>query len=76
MFADNSAVLVDDEAEATDILYDITRVTQSYGLTINTDKTKVLTSDDKSPAIVQLNDNLIEQVREFKYLRLLVQEQK
>ena len=59
MSADDSAVLADDEAEAADVLYDTTRVTQSYGLRINTDKTKVLTSDG-SPATVQLNDDLIE----------------
>lgn len=53
MFADNNAILANNDAEATDILYDIARVAQSYGLKINADKTKVLT--DGSVAIVHLD---------------------
>ena len=75
MFPDDSAILANDDAEATDILYDIARTAQPYGLRINADKTKVLTTDG-SQATVPLEGALIEQVREFKYLRSLLQEKK
>ena len=71
MFSDDG----DNDAEATDILYDIARRAKSYGLIINADKTKVLTSDF-SPPNIQLDGVQIEQVREFKYLESLIQEKK
>ena len=45
MFADDSAILTDNDAEATDILCNIARIAQSYSLKINVDKTKVLTTN-------------------------------
>uniref|UniRef100_A0A8C9WF11 Reverse transcriptase domain-containing protein n=1 Tax=Scleropages formosus TaxID=113540 RepID=A0A8C9WF11_SCLFO len=60
---------------ATDILCQIACTTQSYGLRINADKTKVMTTDG-SQANVHLNGIQIEQVQEFKYLGSLVQEKK
>ena len=75
MFADDSAILTDNDAEATDILCDIARIAQSYGLKINVDKTKVLTTDG-SQATVHFEGVQIEQVQEFKYLGSLVQEKK
>uniref|UniRef100_A0A914W8L9 Reverse transcriptase domain-containing protein n=1 Tax=Plectus sambesii TaxID=2011161 RepID=A0A914W8L9_9BILA len=75
MFADDGAVFADTDAEATDTLYNIARIAQSYGLKINAEKTKALTTDG-SPAHVHLNGGQIEQVREFKYLGSLVQEKK
>ncbi|CAM4528368.1 unnamed protein product [Leuciscus chuanchicus] len=62
MFADDSGVLAKDDAEATDILYEIASVAQSYGLKINVDQTKVLTTDG-SPADVNLDGIQIEQVQ-------------
>lgn len=59
MFADDSAVLADDDAEATNILYNIAHISQSFGLRINTEKTKVL-STDGSPTNVHLNGDQIE----------------
>ncbi|RXM98263.1 RNA-directed DNA polymerase from mobile element jockey [Acipenser ruthenus] len=75
MFADDSAIFADTDAEATDILYSIARVAELYGLKINADKTKVLTTDG-SPANVHLDGTQIEQVQEFKYLGSVVQEKK
>ncbi|CAM4496109.1 unnamed protein product [Leuciscus chuanchicus] len=75
MFADDSGVLAEDDAEATDILYEIASVAQSYGLKINVDKTKVLTTDG-SPADVNLDGIQIEQVQKFKYLGSLVEERR
>lgn len=75
MFANDSAIFADTDAEATNCLYDIACIAESYGLKINANKTKVLTSDG-SLASVQLNGAQIEQVREFKYLGSLVQEKK
>ena len=75
MFADDSAIFAESDAEATNILHDIAIVAEPYGLKINSDKTKVLTSDG-SPAIVFLNNLQIEQVKEFKYLGSYVQEKK
>ena len=40
MFADDSAIFADSDADATDILHDIAQVAQSYGLKINAEKTK------------------------------------
>ena len=75
MFADDSAIFTDNAAEATDILYDIARIAQQYGLKINVDKTKVLTTDG-SPATVHFEGVQIDQVQDFKYLGSLVQEKK
>uniref|UniRef100_A0A914XBV3 Reverse transcriptase domain-containing protein n=1 Tax=Plectus sambesii TaxID=2011161 RepID=A0A914XBV3_9BILA len=75
MFADDSAVFANTDAEATDTLYNIAQIAQSYGLKINAEKTKALTTDGL-PAHVHLNGVQIEQVREFKYLGSLVQEKK
>jgi hypothetical protein len=75
MFADDSAIFADTDAEATDILYHIASIAQSYGLRINIDKTKVMTTDG-SQANVHLDEVQIEQVQEFKYLGSLVQEKK
>lgn len=69
MFADDSAVFADTNAEATDTLYNIARIAQSYGLKINAEKTKALTTDG-SPAHVHLDRVQIEQVHEFKYSTL------
>jgi len=75
MFADDSAIFANDDAEATNILNDIARIAQSYGLKINADKTKVMVLDG-SQAIVHLEGTQIEQVQEFKYLGSLLQEKK
>ena len=75
MFADDSAVLTDTDNDATDILKDIAHTAQSYGLQINAEKTKVITTDG-STANVFLNGTQIEQVKEFKYLGSLVQEKR
>ena len=53
MFSNDSAVFADADAEATNILYNITHISQSYGLKINADKTKVITTDG-SPENVYL----------------------
>ena len=45
MFADDSIVFADTEAETSAIIHDIKDVACSYGLTINADKTKVFISD-------------------------------
>ncbi len=64
MFADDIVILVNDNAEATCILCDIACIAQSYGLKINADKTKVL-STDGSLAIIHLDGDQIEQVQQF-----------
>jgi hypothetical protein len=73
MFADDSAIFANDDAEATAILNDIARTAKPYGLQINAEKTRVLTTDG-SLTTVQLDGVQIEQVKEFKYLGSLVQE--
>jgi len=75
VFADDSAIFAEADAEATNILYNIARISQSYGLKINVDKTKVLTTDG-SAASVHLDGAQVEQVEEFKYLGSVVQEKK
>ena len=75
MFADDSAVFANADEEATNILYNIAHIAQSYGLNINADKTKVITTDG-SPANVYLEGIQIEQVENIKYLGSLLQENK
>ena len=75
MLADDSAVFADADAEATNILYNITHIAQSYDLKINADKTKVITTDG-SLANVYLEGIQIKQVEKFKYLGSLLQEKK
>ncbi|KAL0192339.1 hypothetical protein M9458_010635, partial [Cirrhinus mrigala] len=65
MFADDSAIFAQDDAEATDILYDIACHARPYGLKISAEKTKVMTTDG-SPATVYLEDVQLEQVQKFK----------
>ncbi len=74
-FVDYSAILADTDAKATDTLNDISRITEPFGLKINIDKTKVLTTDG-SPANMYLEGITIEHVQNFKYLGFLVQEKK
>lgn len=75
MFADDSAIFAEDDTEATHILYDIARHSKLYGLKVNAEKTKVLTTDG-SPTIVHLNGVQIKQVQQFQYLGSLVEEKK
>ena len=75
MFADDSAVFADVDAGATNILYNIAHIVQSYSLKINADKTKVITTDG-SPANVYLEGIQIKQVEKIKYLGSLLQEKK
>ena len=70
MFADDSLIFADTEAEASVIIHDIKSSACSYDLTINADKTKVFTSDG-SRAIINL-----QQVQHFKYLGSIAEEQK
>ena len=53
MFSNDSAVFADADARVTNSLYNIAHIAQSYGLKINADKTKVITTDG-SPANVYL----------------------
>ncbi|VDP24430.1 unnamed protein product [Heligmosomoides polygyrus] len=75
MFADDSAVFADSDAEANKILQEIAAIALSYGLTMNAEKTKTLTTNG-SPCTLCLNNSQIEQVEEFKYLGSLVQQNK
>ncbi|KAL6730841.1 hypothetical protein Aduo_001773 [Ancylostoma duodenale] len=75
MYADDVAIFANDKAEATSILNDISVTAQPYGLIINAEKTKVLTTDG-APVIVHLNEAELEQVQNFKYLESIVQEKK
>lgn len=52
-------------ADDSAILHDIAQTAKSYGLEINMDKTKVLTTDG-SRTTVHLEGVQIEQVQEFK----------
>uniref|UniRef100_A0A3P9D8H3 Uncharacterized protein n=1 Tax=Maylandia zebra TaxID=106582 RepID=A0A3P9D8H3_9CICH len=63
------------DTEATHILYDISRHSKLYGLKVNAEKTKVLTTDG-SPMIVHLDGVQIKQVQQFQYLGSLVEEKK
>lgn len=74
-FADDSAIFANDDAEATDILFQVARTALTYGLRINAEKTKVLTTDG-SVANVHLEGVQIEQFGEFKYLGSLIEQQK
>ncbi|KAK6041872.1 hypothetical protein COOONC_17176 [Cooperia oncophora] len=75
MFADDSAIFAETDEEATNIMCSLSEIAQSYGLKINAEKTKVMTSDG-SPASVRLGSVALEQVSNFKYLGSVVQERK
>ncbi|VDP49382.1 unnamed protein product [Heligmosomoides polygyrus] len=75
MFADDSAIFADRDAEANEILQEIAAIALSYGLTVNAGKAKALTTDG-TPCILCLNISQIEQVDEFNYLGSLVQQNK
>ncbi|KAE9546983.1 hypothetical protein FO519_009804 [Halicephalobus sp. NKZ332] len=61
MFADDSAIFADNDEEATDTLYEISRIAHAY---------------DGSQSTVYLEGTRIEQVKKFKYLGSIVQEKK
>ena len=73
VFADDCVFFSDTEGEATEILNDISRAAQPYGLRINEAKTKMMTSDG-SNADVFLEGIRIEQVQKFKYLGSMLEE--
>ncbi|CAI5653223.1 unnamed protein product [Oreochromis niloticus] len=75
VFAGDIGVFAGDDTKVTDILFDIAWHSKPYGLKINAEKTKVLTTDG-SPAIVHLDGVQIKQVQQFKYLGSLVEEKK
>ncbi|KAK6032379.1 reverse transcriptase [Ostertagia ostertagi] len=60
MFADDSAIFAETDEEATNIMCSLSEIAQSYGLKINAEKTKVMTSDG-SPASVRLGSVALEQ---------------
>ncbi|KAK9978224.1 hypothetical protein ABG768_019984 [Culter alburnus] len=65
IFTDDSAIFADTDAEANNILH---HITQSHGLKIKADKTKVMAIDGS-----QVNVYL-KQVKALKYLESLLQE--
>ena len=75
MYADDSAIFADEDHEASLILRDIQEAARPFGLKINTDKTKVLTTDG-SPGQVFLDGVQLEQVPQFKYLGSIIREGK
>ncbi|EYC02030.1 hypothetical protein Y032_0102g3441 [Ancylostoma ceylanicum] len=75
MFADDSTIFADTDTKATDIISSIAEVAESYGLRINGDKTKIMTTNG-SEAKVYLEGVQLEQVQEFKYLGSLLEEKK
>ncbi|VDO71927.1 unnamed protein product [Heligmosomoides polygyrus] len=75
MFADDSAIFADTYAEANDILREIAAIGLPYGLTVNAEKKKALTTDG-SPCTLYLDNSQIEQVAEFKYFGSIVQQNK
>ncbi|EYC46121.1 hypothetical protein Y032_0407g912 [Ancylostoma ceylanicum] len=75
MYADDIAIFANDEDEAMSFLHDISMISKAYGLTINAEKTKVLTTDGTSVSVL-LNGVELEQVQHFKYLGSIVQQKK
>ena len=75
MFADDSVIFADTQAEAFVIIYDIKDVAYPYDLAINANKTKVFTSDGFR-VIMNLDNVRLEQVRYLKYLGSIVDERK
>ncbi|EYC37722.1 hypothetical protein Y032_0769g2196 [Ancylostoma ceylanicum] len=75
MYADDIAVVANDEAEAASILDDISLTARTYGLIVKAERTKVLTTDG-TPVVVRLNEAELEQVQNFEYLRSIAQEKK
>lgn len=71
MFADDSAVFAETEGDASAILHDIKTTAYAYGLKINGNKTKVITSDG-SRISIDLDGTQIEQVEQFKYLGSII----
>ncbi|VDO18840.1 unnamed protein product [Heligmosomoides polygyrus] len=75
MFADDSAIFANTDAEANDILRIIAAIALPYRLTVNAEKAKALTTDG-SPCTLYLHNSQIEQVAEFKHLGSIAQQNK
>ncbi|VDO86924.1 unnamed protein product [Heligmosomoides polygyrus] len=75
MFADDSVIFAETDAEANYILREIAAIALPYELTINAEKTKALITGG-SPCTLYLDNSQIEQAAEFKYLGSMVQQNK
>ena len=67
VFADDCVFFAENDTEASSILANISNTAKAFGLLINADKTKCMTSDG-SPTTVHLEGATIDQVQAFKYL--------
>jgi hypothetical protein len=79
LYADDMAILADDEGELEHCIQVLEAVTQRWGLTINVKKTKLWKGDwrvsggiqpgnDSTPAPIIIRGEAIEEVQDFKYL--------
>jgi hypothetical protein len=75
-FADDIDLMGENQQEAQDILQDVHRSSQQYGLEINKDKTKVmLVAKESHDVTINLDNQKLEQVTHFKYLGTEVTDQ-
>jgi hypothetical protein len=64
----------DSEDNLQTAIYKLNRIIIDYGLTISTDKSRVMEFKERDPIIskIVINNNIIEQVNKFNYLENLV----
>jgi hypothetical protein len=75
-FADDKALLAENERELQEMLRRVNNTLQEYGMKINVNKTKVMEVAKKRKKIkIKVSNETIEQVRTFKYLGSTVNEE-
>ena len=74
-FADDQAMVADSEEGLQRMITSLNQVVERYGMKINIKKTKIMkVGRERSNINVSINDERLEQVREFKYLGSTISE--
>jgi flagellin-specific chaperone FliS len=78
LFADDQVIMSDSEDNLQTAIYKLNKIITEYGLTISTDKSKVMSFKGKDPtrSKIVINNKIIEQVNIFNYLGNLVSYEK
>ncbi|XP_063619666.1 uncharacterized protein LOC134792326 [Cydia splendana] len=69
-FADDLIVLSDNQRDLEKMLVQLEKESNIVGLTLNTDKTKLMTNHEKAP--ISLNNSCIEYVNQYTYLGQII----
>jgi hypothetical protein len=78
LHSDDEVIMSDSEDNFQTAIYKLNKIITDYSLTISTDKSKVIAFKGRDPtrSKIVINNEIIEQVNTFNYLRNLVSYEK